>query len=172
MKILVQWTTSDLLDWEELDSSSWADTSYRPDPTGAPASAGVNNRKGWVHYLNVQGVKFTGDHYVVSDLPAISSVAVTAWTDSGHQFGAHAVRYEFWPLSADAAFGGAINTNQKRTLWYDSSYDMEGLWSAIPCLPYNQFEIPTGAHVRHGKNLSKGHHDKLYKRHVPSHLHW
>jgi len=162
MKVLVQWTTAQLSDWEEIDSSSWADTPFRPDPSGAPASAGVNNGKGWVHYLAVQGIKFTADHYHVSDLPLQSGVAVTTWTDPGSHGGAHATRWVILPLSADAAFGGAINTNQTRTMWLDSNYDHE-LWAACEPLPYDQFVIPRGRGVRHGKNLSKAHHDALYQ---------
>jgi hypothetical protein len=167
MKILVQWTTSDLRDWEEIDSSSWADLPFRPDPTGTPISAGVNNQKGWINALNVQGVIFTNDHYSVEDIPD-GGVRVTGWNDDPVLWGNERQRatvWEFLPLAPDPGMGGAINTRQKAKNYWASNIaiesrigfdnDHENRWE--------DFTPPARKFIRHGKWVSKEHHDLLTK---------
>jgi hypothetical protein len=173
MKVLVQWTTAQPTDWEEIDSSSWADLPFRPDPTGAPASAGVNDRKGWVHAINVQGVYMTGDHYAVEDLPDVSGCRVTTWTTAS--YGSRAKAWTFLPLAPDSAFNGALNTRQSSKVWKTSYFFEKSpkLRADTGDDAWENFIPPASALIRHGKLVSDDVHEQIEKaRKSPDEVGW
>jgi hypothetical protein len=163
MKVLVQWTTAQLSDWEEIDSSSWADTPYRSNPIGAPASAGVDNRKGWINKINIQGIEFSTDHYAVEDIDR-GGIRAYGWNDDPkHTSGAEQYAYvwDIYPLSADAGHGGAINTEQHRTMYWGSGIaERLGRDFGESDKPWSEFPTPSEVITRHGKELT----DQVYQR--------
>lgn len=113
MKILVQWALVAPEDWQEMDSDEWPRLPKKPVPVGGE---GIDNRRGWIFDLNVQGVTFAGyDHYAVSPSDE-GAIKVTAWNDDpedyqpGRFFGIHAY---FQDPSPDPDLGGLVNTRQR-----------------------------------------------------------
>ena len=90
-KIYVQWAQSNISDWSLLSVSTWANQPTKADPTGDTTSlTGIgdsllDNQKGWIFGVNVQGVTFTYyDHYAVEG--TVDSVKITAWRDDSLLF--------------------------------------------------------------------------------------
>ncbi len=165
MKVLIQWSRSSPLGWEEHDSGSMPLHLKRDDPTGLDREP--DGDPGWVHHLMVQGGIFTADHYCVLDRED-GGIDVIYWNDSpapGERFGA--IR-TFYPLSPDDDYGGAYRTKQTiDTVRHWAENDIRdhllsmgyrdsriGLWSDFP--------KPDEADTFHGLLVS----DSLQREHV------
>src|SRR6056300_635091 len=108
MKFYVQWSRSNPRDWEEIRSGdSWSRLKKKPDPRTDP-SRPLDNTKGWVNALCVQGVTFQADHLAVEDINdepgAEPGLRVYAWNDDPDNTppgSENAQFWEFYPFSPD-----------------------------------------------------------------------
>lgn len=75
-KVLVQWTRSNPLGWEAFPAHAWRAQPRKPSPRAGRGPLGGNfepldDKLGWPHRVNVQGMHATGDHYCVEWVGAI-----------------------------------------------------------------------------------------------------
>jgi hypothetical protein len=149
MKVLVQWTYSAPTDWEEIDSADWSAQPKRPDPIGGE---NIDDAKGWIFRLNVQGVEFTGDHYAVEHLE--DGCRVYCWSDDPEDYPngyRNAKIVTFKTLAPDPKFSGAYNTRQTWQYFAD-----EVVRSTIPdnvegtVQTFEEFVPPDESITRHG----------------------
>jgi hypothetical protein len=157
VRILIQWALSQPKNWDSIDSSKWSNTPVKADPTNR-SDLQLDNSKGWINKLCVQGVEFVGDHYCVEHV-APDEIKVIVWTDTDDHY-AHV--WTFKTLRPDPKFWGAINTNQKKIVYCEPGSKR---WnntekSNIDVKPWDSFVIPT-KDVRHSKPLS----DEEYLEH-------
>lgn len=183
MRILLQWTTDPAIEAVEIDSSEWASLPKRPNP--APPNDPAHNteritgQKGWVYYLNCQGVGFTADHYAVEDLtpgevvewvdfdgnlttrvvPAGGGCRIIAWSDSpgtiaegGYDGGfKNAKVYTFFPLGPDQRHGNGYNTQQCVRFYGESEVKYPSRMCYGHASPWSEFTPPDESITRHGK---------------------
>lgn len=152
MKLYVQWTTSPANPrWELLDSKDWKNTPKKPEPPDGK----LDDAKGLVHQINVQGMRFSADHYAVIDEG--ESIRVIAWNDdpgdySEEEFEADEVI--FYPV---ARYDGIINTriqhvrylNQKRYKQLKNA-GLRGTGGKDIIKRWNEFKKPSDELTRHG----------------------
>jgi len=158
MKVLVQWTRATPSGWEQIDSSEWANTPFKVDPT-PPVSLSIDNDAGWVYSLNIQGVIMGADHYYVEHTMD-GGCRATIWDDDprtnpiGERY---ATEITFRPLAPDARLGGAINTNQSRVVYAEEKAVARLTKSGIPektiFKKWTDFKLPAPELIRHGKQV-------------------
>ena len=157
MKVYVQWTKSDVEDWEPLEAAQWRNQPKRGVP--APGEfGGLDNNPGHVYALNVQGVTFEAfDHYAVEPLPG-NGCRVTVWQDDPDDFAPEemfAQVWEFLPPAPDGRIGGRMNTRQSLTVYAgDPSRYPQSDIMAEPPKPWSEFLPPPGVVVRHGISVT------------------
>jgi hypothetical protein len=157
-KLYVQWAQSNVPDWSLLSVSNWASQPTKLDPIGdTSAITGIgdlllDNQKGWIFSLNVQGVIFNYyDHYAITGDE--TSITVTAWRDDpllfpvGHRQADVAVINS---LKFDAKVG-QDNTDQVFTFYREGSeYDSNNPLQR----PYSEFVTPDASITKPGIYLS------------------
>jgi hypothetical protein len=131
MKVLVQWSQENPLNWQEIDALDWRDLPSKPTPLGGEP---ITNERGWIHHISCQGHTLGGfDHYAVERVVNHrgSGIKITCWTDDpediadpsyGPTRGRHAKVVHFYPLKADPTNGGAINTDQSVEFYAEGEY--------------------------------------------------
>lgn len=200
MKICIQWTKQNPTDWEEIDSSEWSLQPNKGDPT-SQTSATVNgqsivhqplrenqklandvvfnapkidNEKGWIWKISVQGVEFTADHYAVEDITEtingkiVNGCRVYIISDSPLFYGDdmfYATVWTFLPLAPDPKINNQYNTRQKQVK-YAQPKMMELLekmypkgiitcsGAPVPFIPWDDFIYPDSNIIRHGITVS------------------
>ena len=152
MRILYQWTRANPRDWQEIDSSLWADLPKSPEPTGGETLTD-DEGEAWIFRINVQGLEFTADHYAVEHIDE-TSCRVTIWNDDPEDYpeGERFARiWTFRNLAPDDRFGGAINTNQTQEIFADEDVGARiALAPGITYRPYTEFVLPPEGTIRHG----------------------
>jgi len=155
----VQWGRAQASDWELFNTADWHQLPGR----GVPGHAdGLDGNKGWICALNLYGVIFSGDHYAIEELPN-DGVRVYCWNDDPDDqdaslFVARVV--DLYPLQADPAMGGAINTKFSQTIYAGSGLSIGGQQNTV-VKPWDQFAPPSPSIRRHGIWLP----DALYEEH-------
>jgi len=149
MKILVQWTRLNPLDWEEIDSADWPSLSTRPVPASGEFG-GADDAPGWILALDVQGVVFSGhDHYSVEDIPG--GCRVTVWDDDPDDPAPTpyvASRWTFLDPAPDLRYGGQVNTRQTVEFWHDEP--ILGSTSGGLHVTHPRIEFVAPPNARHG----------------------
>jgi len=153
MKILLQWSLATPKGWVEIDSAEWSHIPKKSEPLGGQV---VDNAPGWIHYLNVQGVVFTADHYAVEDLDdASGGIRVTMWNDDPEDYPEgekYARVFTFLPLAPDPQFGGAWNTRQSKVIYAQTAVlaRMTKPSKNTQFRPWEEFVRPPERPTRHG----------------------
>jgi len=156
MRVGVQWSLAAPTDWRWVEVTHtrqrWASLPKKPLPHGAS----VNSEPGWVCGLLCQGIVMRGfDHYAVetvTDPEWGEGLRFTLWQD-GPDFEAGqrwATGWELFEPAPDPAFGGAVNTRQRRTVYAEPDAGHPD----PDALPFDQFVPPTEAVTRHGVWMS------------------
>lgn len=153
MKILLQYTLSVPEGWIDVDHTQWESLPKRLPPPGA-----INNKRGWCHGLNIQGVTFSADHYHIQSIPG--GVKITVWYDDPayNPIGFRYARvWRFVPIAADPKLGGALNTRQSQVIFAEAGI-MPTVSASAP-LENTIFRdwslfIPPSSNVMHGKEVS------------------
>lgn len=108
MKIQVQWASLTPADYEDYDSADWSR---------------LPNRR--IQSVNIQGVAFDSfEEYALEDI-ADGGVNLYAWHPprpdypGGEMTESHGHKWTFYPLAPDPLLGGAINTRQAKTTFYE-----------------------------------------------------
>ena len=162
MRVLIQWARQSPRDWDAVDSADWA---ALPNQKGQAAA--VNAQAGWVNAVNVQGMVFEGfDRIAVID-NGDGSVDVWCVNDDASAGWDASTRYmrhvQIRPLRADAAMGGAINTDMNQTIYSDDPVFVEVESTVVR--PWGAASgLPDASMYRHGIMLT----DALYAAHVAS----
>lgn len=176
MKVCIADTLKDPADWRAVDSADWINQPSRPLPD---LVGGLDNERGYIHRLCVQGIILTGDHHAVKHL--IDGCEVTSWSDDPEDdqnhpdwlpsdppewwYRAHVIRFR--ELAPDENLGGAINTNTTR-VQYAGKRALEEWLKASPqgydrmlLKPWEEFVPPALNLTRHGIWVA----DELQTRH-------
>lgn len=161
MKIAVQWTTQTPQDWEDIASQDWISTPSKPEPGLGDV---IDEAKGWVHALNVQGVTFDGfDHYAIEDLG--DAVRVICWIDAPG-FDRQALEVHLTLLQPNQ--WGAWDTRQTFTHYAEGETlqrlqtqgQIYSTGGSVQVHPFDQFTPPDSSITRHGKGVPDDlHHD-------------
>jgi hypothetical protein len=157
MRVGVQWSLAAPEDWQWVEVTArrnrWASLPKRPVPS---RGAGVSSARGWVNGLLCQGIVMRGfDHYAVEPItdPAWGEgLRFTLWQD-GPDFATGerwATVWELFDPAPDPAFGGAVNTRQRRTVYAEANAQHPD----PDVRPWAEFVPPAEEHVRHGVWLS------------------
>ena len=108
MKLLVQWSTESPLDWFEVDSADWPQLvadHKKPVPVLGKGKETLDQTKGWICGISVQGNRFDADHYAIEELDEGSGgIRVTIWSDDPEDIanGEYRARvFEIKPLAPD-----------------------------------------------------------------------
>ncbi|MCK5613886.1 hypothetical protein KAR91_69125 [Candidatus Pacearchaeota archaeon] len=166
MKVLIQWSTKNPKDWEEIDSEDWPNLPSKPEPKGGEV---IDDDKGWINHINVQGITFSGDHYAVEDLnDGSDGILVYCWNDDDEDYSdenKYAMVWKILPLAPREDLGGAIDTHQSKII-YAQTKMYKHFKSLMPVKntvlkKWSEFESPKKSLIRHGIWLS----DLLYKGH-------
>lgn len=171
MRVLLQWTLATPGDWEPLelaDIRQWRQLPRRPEPVGGET---IDNTKGWLFDVNVQGVTMGGaDHYSVRPAPG-GGLEVIRWFDDPEEFPAgqrYAQVWSFQRPAPDARHGGRVNTVQFLTV-YAEDPAMRAKWEGqatsggpVTVLPWSAFTPPPPNLTVHGIWVS----DALLQQHV------
>jgi len=138
MKIYVQWSKSPVdPTWELIDSQEWGNLPRNP-----------------IQQINVQGMRFSGDHYAV--IHEADRIRVFCWNDDPGDWTPE--QYEsdeiiFYPVRK---YNGIVNTKIQRVRYLGKKYDNlkghEGHGTAgLDIIKhYSEFEKPSDALIRHG----------------------
>lgn len=138
VKVNVQWALQNPRDWDVVDSSVWSSQPTKSDPIGDVSIEGLaigdsllNNVKGYIFALNVQGIVFNWyDHYAVESLPGSAGVVVTVWRDNPILFPEGWKQAEVWTI-LNLAFDprvGQNNTVQSFVLY--AQPDIYDVWQS------------------------------------------
>jgi len=151
MKIYIQWSKASPQDYVEIDSSEWASLPKKPLPTGGET---IDNRPGWIHSLDIQGIVLSDDHYHVQDLPD-GSIKVTTWHDDLDDWEEKDLTVFEWtihPLTPDPEHGGAWNTKQFLTVYChpDGFEATRGPRKNVTVKDISEFVSPPEDEIRHG----------------------
>jgi hypothetical protein len=128
VKIYVQDALRTARDYQLRDSSEWATYPFKPlEQRATPAGPQqLNNTRGWVISVGVQGIDFEADHVAVQDLnDGSGGIKVTIWDDSPifRPLGSRTAQvWTLLPLAPDSRFGGAMNTRQSRVVYAEQPY--------------------------------------------------
>lgn len=153
----MQWTLSTPQDWTWIDLSvgrfakAWQNLPKKAIPT---AQSVIDGTPGWVFAINCQGIVMGGfDHYaaeLITDAVWGNGVRFTLWQDDPQDFppgSRWATVWELFDPAPDSAFGGAVNTRQRRTQYAETG---AGLPDQAAALSWSQFTAPTNAVTAHG----------------------
>lgn len=162
MKILIQWSLLDPIDWIELDSSEWINLVKKQIPTGLD-SVGIES--GWIHQINIQSVIFAGfDHYAIEDG---NPLKVICWSDDlGDEPPSyfHAREWIFHNLEFDPKLG-IYNTKQSQ-IFYSSQKNIPPLQNTENKF-WEEFVLPDESITRHGiwttDELDRQHREEVSK---------
>jgi len=161
MKTFIQWTLGTPQDWEEIDSVDWSRLPKKPDPTISRQT--VDETKGWMHCVNIQGSYFSADHYHIQDIS--NGVRVTIWNDDPIDWPVgkrHARRWDILTLAPDESLGGAINTRQLQTIYAESTIaaEMTNPAQNTVFLDWTDFVQPPLEEVLHGFEVDQTLHEE------------
>lgn len=149
MKLLIQWTTKEPINWIEIDSNDFKDLPKLPEPTGTET---IDNNPGYIFQINIQGLMFAGfDHYAVIDLGGFTRVVcwsddpgdtAQGYTPSDYR---HARVWNIYPLIYDQKLK-SMNTLQEQIIYGPTTHEnvdaVKYSWEA--------FVPPNDIYVRHG----------------------
>lgn len=162
MKILIQWAKNTAENWQQYDHTEWPDLINqfkKEDPTNS-GNPLIDNDPGWINAINIQGVVFNADHYVVESLVG-SGVKVTIINDDPDDNPTGFLNAEVWnfpPLSPDPNLGNAINTKQTSILYAEDSLiqtkHLNVDYESKTLLPWKDFKKPRQNITIHGIQLS------------------
>ncbi|MCK4828719.1 hypothetical protein KA005_73995, partial [bacterium] len=153
MKILIQWALKNPKDWVEIDSSEWINLPKKSiKKAGQKAGQKIDNKKGWIFDLNIQGLHFSPhEHYAVEDLNN-DEIRVTAWSNHLGKYN-YAKVVTILPLAPDKNLGGAINTRQT-VIFYAAPEKFKELKALnfvdAEVRPWEEFVPPSQKVTRHG----------------------
>ena len=159
-KVCVQFVTDTPGDWVEYDSDYWGQVPPLP-----------------VNAICIQGVTFSGyDHYTVVSYTGGGCRAI-CWKDDTHDYlpGMYQARiFNFPPYGPEEWRRGAINPRQTSEVY--AGAELMAYYTALgdkapvtrQVFTYNQFIIPAGANILHGKWVTDPMFEALYqsRRHV------
>lgn len=158
MKFLLQSTLANPKDWEEYDASDWRALPKKPAPG---RSDEIDDKPGWCHGINVQGVTFSADHYFVESI-ANGGVRVTMINDDpvDYPVGTRYARvWDFLPLAEDRNFGNAYNTRQSQVVYHEGDNVKPGTPQQNTTFrPWSQFVPPRVEDQMHGKLVTNEQH--------------
>ena len=166
MRVLIQHTLLEPTDWIEIDSKDWAALPKRPLPDGTHA---VDDARGYLHQLCIQGLVMAADHYAVEHVDE-ETVRATIWNDHPPDYpvGKRFVQvWTFRTLAPDPVFNGAWNTRQSQVLYVDPGGEVATFWLAsgtpenTTVRAYDDFVPPDESLIRHGLMVT----DELNERH-------
>lgn len=156
MRICIQWALATPANYADTTATDLAEGPHKADPAGTVPALDENT--GWCHYICVQGVSFTANHYHVSDGPS-GSLVVTVWNDDPAIFAAgyrFARVWTFQITAPDALFGGLWNTRQNQVIYAEDDARTQLLAAgADPSIlkPWGDFVAPT-TNVLHGPAMN------------------
>jgi hypothetical protein len=173
IKIFTQWALSNPRDWDLVDTSVWTSLPTKNDPVGDVSLAGLaigdtllNNVKGYIFALNVQGVTFNWyDHYAVENTS--EAITVTAWRDDPILFPEGQRQVDvgiFKPLKFDPKVS-QDNTDQS-FIFYREGRQYDNLNGNLPAnitlKQYSEFVAPAPSVTKPGIYVS----DSKWDQHI------
>jgi hypothetical protein len=123
MRIFIQWTLRSPRGWNQYTTPQLLNAVAKPEPTRDPRLPGnedvLDQSRGWIHSVNVQGMTFKSfDHYHFAALPD-SGLQLTAWNDDPDDFSGneYAYVYTFRKAFIDPTEGNCWNVRQTRVVY-------------------------------------------------------
>lgn len=160
MLVFVQWSLAVPRGWDEVDSSEWRSLPSKPVPAGGDV---VDQKRGWVFGVNVQGVEFFGfDHIALADIDD-GGVRVWGWNDdlddveTRYRWG---VVWDFLPPAFDEQVG-QVNTRQSMIHYAEDAADFSEQIGGLAVAAWSDYPAPPADVVRHGVWLA----DELFAEH-------
>jgi len=182
MKVLIQWSLADPEDWEEVDSADWATLPSKPEPIGGEV---LDNTKGWINKMNIQGMIFSEDHFHVEDIPSDGSCKITTWNDDPEDWEEGTYLAEIWhikKIGPDPIRNGMINTFQSKVSYRGPNLPQRPIAVNEVRYDWADFVAPT-TNISHGiwlteEKLSehktvasiRGYADAIWNDHLPTEL--
>lgn len=152
MRICIQWALATPANYADTTATDLDAGPHKADPVGTVPT--LDEVTGWCHYICVQGIGFTANHYHISDGPS-GSLVVTVWNDDPGTFPAGSRFARVWTFQTaapDAVFGGRWNTRQSQVIYAEDDASTQLLAAgADPAIlkPWGEFVAPT-TNVLHG----------------------
>lgn len=160
MKIFVQHATDPISRPEELESSEWKNLPKKREPNGTET---IDNTKGWIQSLSVNGVTFKGDHYAIVENPsgfAAGSIKVVFWNDDPQERTPDEMFARDWIFQPFKLDKGKWVPPQSQIIYISDvmKQDWEGTkilpiinnGVRVPVKNYSEFVPPDDTLVRHG----------------------
>lgn len=156
MRIYIAWTLANPVGWEPYDITRSVDIRKlpsKPVPTGGEV---IDQTRGWVAGVNVQGVSIIGfDHYHPRINPTDNRlIDIVAWNDDPVDWSyPWAVVWSFANPRTDPRVGQRLNTEQYCHVYGDDNYLANDTTTGGPVLhsPWSSFVVPSDSNLnRHG----------------------
>ncbi len=180
MKVMVQWAIKHANDYLEVDSRDWADLPKKPEPTGNEV---IDDKRGWLARINVQGMGFMGDHIAV--IHNKSFVKVVQWDDDPEDWKPDefvAVEWTFYEVKNRGS--GKPGVLQYATHYYSPArieamtklghlpiYNISSQEN-IKIKEYSEFVKPDEKYIKHGIWLENNLWEKIHAFPRPKWMDW
>lgn len=161
MIVYVQWTLATPTDWVGIDlrtggaaARRWLNLAKKPEPQGGET---IDSSPGWIFDVCIQGVHLYGFDHVAGE-PMADGLRFYGWntdiTDPESDPYRWGEVWEFYQPAPDPAFGGQVNTRQRKTVYTEAEPELFAgqvtTLGPVDVKPWSQFPTPAESLTRHG----------------------
>jgi len=165
MKIRVQWATNPPTDWDVMDSMDWINSPCKPSPPfdRKPIfedesifkfsllendNITINQEKGWINKVAIQGLVISSDHVAVID--HVEYVEVLEWNDDLGDWNKDDLLGRIWhiyPISNNTKHFMTAYVSENNKSRYNNAVTSGG---KVKVMNFQDFPYPNEKFIKHG----------------------